>query len=297
MTSRRRFLAALGASALAPSLLRAADRFAAGVPTASPLAGPAGHGGTVPLRGVGVQLYMLRESMKADPARTLARIAELGYQEIEWWGNWGRSPSELRAMLDANGLRSPAAHIDPRDLQPDRLPALLDTAATMGQGTLIVAWTAPAQRDSEAAWQRTAALLSEAGRQAAKHGIRTGYHNHDFEFQRFGSRTGLEILMAETDPAVVDIELDCFWAFKAGHDPIAFLEAHKARVTMLHLKDSDGTAQHAQREVGRGVIDWKRLLSVALANRVGHVFVEMDDPADAWASAGSGRAYLRTLGY
>ncbi len=297
MLSRRELLLALGAGALGPRAVRAAAHAAPHTPGPVDLDDAPLGTSRAPLRGVGVQLYMLRQAMRADPERTLARIAELGYTEIEWWGNWGRTPQQLRATLDASGLRAPAAHIDPRDLQPDRLDALLDAAAAMGHATVIVAWMAPAQRDSAEAWQRTAALLSHAGHEAAKRGMRTGYHNHDFEFQRFGGRVGLEILMTETDPAVVDIELDCFWAFKAGHDPIALLERHRDRITMLHLKDSDGTPQHAQREVGRGVIDWPRLLTVALGGRVTNVFVEMDDPADAWASAGLGRAYLRTLGY
>lgn len=287
MLSRRDLLLALGASALTPALLRAAHAGTA------QLDDPFG----APLKGIGVQLYMLRASMKADPDRTLARIAELGYTEVEWWGNWGRTAQQVRAMLDANGLRSPAAHIDPRDLQPERLGTLLDNAATIGHGTLIVAWMGPEQRNSESSWQRTSAVLSAAGHEAKKRGMRTGYHNHDFEFERFGPRLGIDILMQETDPAVVDIELDCFWAFKAGHDPVALLEKHKDRITMLHLKDSDGSAQHAQRDLGSGVIDWKRVLATGLAHRVSNVYVEMDDPADAWASAGRGREYLRSLGY
>src|SRR5690606_304575 len=132
------------------------------------------------LQGVGVQLYMLRAEMRADPAATLKRIAELGYEEIEWWGEWSVSPTDLRAMLDSHGLRSPAAHIDPAALAPDRLSALLDYADTMGHRSLLVAWTPPEQRKSADDWKRVAATLNEAGATSAASGIRTGYHNHDF---------------------------------------------------------------------------------------------------------------------
>ena len=288
MTSRRDFLLALGASALIPAISSACSPSSGEAADASDATG---------LQGVGVQLYMLRAEMRADPAATLKRIADLGYEEIEWWGEWSVSPTDLRTMLDSHGLRSPAAHIDPAALAPDRLPALLDYAGTMGHRSLLVAWTPPDQRKSADDWKRVAATLNEAGAAAASSGVRTGYHNHDFEFTKFGDRTGFEILVTETDPRYVDIELDCFWAFKAGHDPLTLLRAHADRIQYLHLKDSSGAPEHAQRDIGSGVIAWKPLLEFALSQRVTSVFVERDDPEDPWESAQAGRAYMRTLGY
>lgn len=286
MTSRRDFLLTLAAGALLPAASRSAN--------ASPfLTNSSGRA----LSGVGVQLYMLRSEMRANPESTLARIAELGYDEIEWWGSWERTPTQLKAALDSHGLRTPAAHIDPKDLTSERLPALLDTAGTMGHKILIVAWTAPEQRRNEDDWKRVANMLNEAGASAASSGIKTGYHNHDFEFQRFGNRTGLEILIAETDPRYVDIELDCFWALKAGYAPQVLLRQHRDRISLLHLKDSSGPPQHEQRDIGSGVIDWKPLLASGISQRVQHIYVEQDNPADAWESAKAGRDHLRSIGY
>ena len=249
-----------------------------------------------PLNGVGIQLYMVRQEMRRDPEATIARIAMLGFSEVEWWGAWDRTPVQLRALLDRHGLRSPAAHIDPRDLTRERLPALLETAQVMGHESLLVAWTPPTQRSADD-WKRLAALLSEAGRTASRVGIRTGYHNHDFEFADLGGRTALEILLDESDPAFVSLEVDCFWALKAGQDPRALIERHAARVTHLHLKDSSGAPAHRQLDVGSGVIEWKALLESAVARKVQHVYVEHDEPADAWMSATASLGHLRTLGY
>lgn len=282
MTTRRDFLLAMGATALVPL------SSGAGAP-ATPHA--------VRLAGIGVQLYMLRAQMRADVEGTIGRIASLGYTEIEWWGNWDRTPAQLRELLDRNGLRSPAAHIDPRDLSRERLPALIEAAKTMGHRSLLVAWTPPEQRRTADDWKRVAEMLNVAGTSAAAAGMRTGYHNHDFEFQRLGSRSGFEILIEETDPNFVDIELDCFWAFKAGFQPLALLNAHKDRIKFLHLKDSSGPPAHEQRDLGEGVIQWKPILEAGIANRVTNVFVEQDDPKDAWLSARAGRAYLRGIGY
>jgi sugar phosphate isomerase/epimerase len=248
------------------------------------------------LDGVGVQLYTLRDQMRADPEATLARIAQLGFGEIEWWGDYGRTPVQLRALLDRHGLRSPAWHLSPNLLEPARLDDTIRTAAAMGHRHLIVAWLPQPQRSPEG-FARIGELLSVAGRRLAREGIRAGYHNHDFEFAATGSGTLWDVLLASTDASVVDLELDCYWAFKAGHDPIAMLQRHRDRITHLHLKDSAGAPEHRQVDVGQGVIDWTRLLEVATAGRVRHVFVEHDAPADAWATVQAGRAYLRGLGY
>jgi sugar phosphate isomerase/epimerase len=280
MTTRRDLLRALGAAAVG-SALPAAVR-----------AQPSRRA----LEGMGVQLYTLRADMRRDPEGTLARIAGIGFDEIEWWGEFGRTPQQLRALLDQHGLRAPAWHVPVEALGPERLPRTIETAQVMGHRHLIVAWTAPDQRSAEG-FQRLGNLLSEAGRLAAPAGIRTGYHNHDFEFAPVSDGTLFDLLVAGTDATYVDIELDCYWAFKAGHDPIALLRTLGDRITHLHLKDSAGPPGHRQMDVGAGVIDWRTLLREAVARRVRHAFVEHDEPADAWATASAGLRYLRSIGY
>lgn len=292
MTNRRDFLLALGASALAPSVVRAAERAhlrATGRANPGPSA--------MHLRGVGIQMYMMRDEMRADLDASLARVARLGYEEVEWWGSWGRTPAQLRTLLDGVGLRAPTSHVGSDALEPAALDATLDSAATMGIHTVIVAGMGRGYADDADGWKRAAQLLSAAGAKAAPLGIRIGYHNHDREFRKHGAMSALEILIKESDPATVDFQLDCYWAFKGGADPLAFLKAHKDRIAHLHLKDAAAAAPHAQVDLGKGVIDWKGLISTGIAQRVVTVTLDMDDPADAWASAGACRSYLRGLGY
>jgi sugar phosphate isomerase/epimerase len=287
VTSRRSVLQALGGAALAATAL----------PRALGALDAVRRGGTSrALEGVGVQLYTLRNEMRHDPEGTLREIARLGYTEIEWWGDWGRAPAQLRSTLDGLGLRSPAWHVPVEALEPEKLDATIATAQVMGHKHLIVAWMSPAQRSSDG-FRRLGATLSYAGQKASAVGIRTGYHNHDFEFERIGDQSRWDVLVAATDASYVDLELDCYWAFKAGQDPIAMLRRHRERITHLHLKDSAGAPAHRQVNVGQGVIDWRQLLEVALEGRVRNVFVEHDDPADAWATVRAGREHLRGLGY
>ena len=170
------------------------------------------------LQGVGVQLYTLRNEMRRDPEGTLARIAEIGFSEIEWWGEYGRTPQQLRALLDRHRLRAPAWHLAPEQLEAARLDDTLRTAEAMGHRHLIVAWLPASQRNAEG-FKRIGDLLSNAGRRLATAGIRTGYHNHDFEFARIGNETVWDVLLANTDASVVDLELDCFWPSRPGTTP------------------------------------------------------------------------------
>lgn len=248
------------------------------------------------LTGIGVQLYLLRGAMQRDVEGTLARIAELGFREVEWWGNYGRSPEALRTLLDRNGLTSPAVHVDTRDLAPERLSRTLASAEAMGQRWLVVPWTDAAQRTTEG-YTELAQLLSMAGRAGAPRGVRAAFHNHDFDFAPRDGGTLWEVLARESDPAVVDLELDCYWAFKSGHDPLAVLRAHGNRIVHLHIKDSMGPPEHRMVDAGAGVLDWKAIITEGTARGVRHVYVEHDSPADAWESASAGLGHLKALGY
>jgi len=284
MTTRRDFLLALGASALAPSIAQAAER--------AHRREAARH-----LGGIGIQAYMVRDELKADLDGTLAHIARLGYERIEWWGNWGRTPAQLRTRFDELGLRSPTRHVGSEAFEADKIDETLDAAATMGHDTVIVAGMGRGYADDADGWKRAAALLSAAGAKAAPLGMRVGYHNHSSEFKKRGDRMALEILIAESDPKTVDFQLDCYWSYIGGQDPLAFLKSHKDRIAHLHLKDAAAESPHKQVDLGKGIIDWRTIIATGLAQRVVTVTLDLDDPADTWASAGSARSYLRGLGY
>lgn len=291
MTNRRDFLLALGASTFAPSIADAASAATPAHARARALVS-ARH-----LRGIGIQMYMMRDEMRADLDGSLARVARLGYEEVEWWGNWNRTPAQLRTRLNALGLRTPTSHVGSDALETANLDATLDNAATMGIHTVIVAGMGRGYADDAEGWKRAAGLLSTAGAKAAPLGMRIGYHNHDREFKKHGALSALEILLKESDAATVDFQLDCYWAFKGGADPLTFLKAHKDRIAHLHLKDAAAAAPNRQVDLGKGTIDWKSIISTGVAQRVVTVTLDLDDPPDAWASAGLARSYLRGLGY
>lgn len=229
---------------------------------------------------VGLQLYTLRNELSQDFEGTLARVAELGYKEMEFAGYYGRSASEVRSILDQNGMTSPAAHIQLQALRDD-LEGEVERAAVLGQKYVVVPILPESQRRISD-YQRTADYLNRAGEVCKRSGIKMGYHNHDFEFIELEGRIPYDILLDETDAGLVDMELDLYWIRNAGVDPVAYFENHPGRFSMLHVKDMDEFGRMA--DVGRGEINFAEIFSYADTAGIKHFFVEHDRPGNGLAS-------------
>jgi sugar phosphate isomerase/epimerase len=232
--------------------------------------------------------------MGRDFDATLATVAEIGYDEVEFAGYFDRSPAQVRAALDRNGLTSPATHIGLNEIQAD--PArVFAAAAEIGQRYVVVPSLGRGQRDSLDALQRTAAALNEAGRAAASAGVRVGFHNHDVEFREVEGVRPFDVLLRETDPNLVWFEMDLFWITRGGGDPFTYFERWPGRFPLVHVKDMDNTPQRGMVEVGKGTIDFAAIFARAEQAGIQHYFVEHDNPADPIASIRASYAHLKTL--
>ena len=239
----------------------------------------------------GLQLYTLREAMNGDFEGTLARVAEMGYREMEFAGYYGRSAGQVRQALADNGMTSPAAHIQLQAVR-ENLAAEIDFAAGVGQRFLVVP-SLPGDERSLDDYRRHAATLNRAGEQCREAGLKMGYHNHNFEFETTDGRIPYDILLEETDPELVDMELDLFWIVHAGHDPMAYFANHPGRFSMLHVKDRDASGMMA--DVGGGEIDFAGIFAEADTAGFRHYFVEHDNPGDGFASVAASLNHLREL--
>jgi sugar phosphate isomerase/epimerase len=276
--SRRSFLATVGAAALG-ALAR---------PTgAIPL--PSGA-----IDRVGVQLYTVRSAMQRDVAGTLASVAEIGYRAVEFAGYFDRSPAEIATLLRRHSLTAPSTHIG-YDVLRSGWQRALDDAATIGHEYITIPWIAADERKTTDDWKRVAALFNEGAAQARAAGLRFAYHNHDFEFERMAGVVPFDVLLENTDPALVDFELDIYWIVRAGFDPLDYIARFPGRIRMTHLKDSDGPPDHRMTSVGSGIIDFPRVIAAANEAGASYHFVEHDQPADALASIRSSYAYLAGL--
>jgi sugar phosphate isomerase/epimerase len=264
------------------------------------VSGGSGGGITTPgrskLERVGLQLYTVRRLMQQDVESTLAAVAGVGYREVEFAGYFNRSPLEIKAILDRHGLSAPAAHV-PHTALRDGWRAVLDEARTVGHRYVIVAWMPEEERRTLEDYRRAAALFNRAGAEANAAGFRFAYHNHDFEFESLEGKTPYDVLLAETDPALVAMELDLYWITKAGRDPLAYIARHPGRFALVHVKDSAGPPEHRMVDVGAGVIDFGRIFAERERAGIRHFFVEHDNPADGVASIRASYEYLRQLSF
>lgn len=228
---------------------------------------------------------------------TLARLAEMGYREVEFAGYFGRSPEEVRRLLDQNRLTSPSTHIG-----LDQLPnwdRALDGALARGHRYVTIPWLPENMRGAADGWRRVAAEFNRAGERAKARGLTFAYHNHDFEFNRVEGIVPFDLLLAETDPAFVQYEMDVYWVTKAGGDPLEYIRRHPDRFSMLHIKDSAGPPDHRMVNVGAGTIDFGAIMRLDASQRgtIRHVFVEHDNPTDPFAFAKQSIDHLSRLEY
>jgi sugar phosphate isomerase/epimerase len=240
-----------------------------------------------------VQLYSIRDALKADLPGSLARLVEIGFTSVEPFDILG-GPAGLRAALDANGLRAPSAHVRlGADADLDRI---LDAAATVGVHTVVQAVSPRELWESEDGVATVAEQHNRAAEQAAGVGLRAGYHNHHWELANaVGDRPALERFAELLDPDVV-LELDTYWAAVGGQDVPALLRRLGDRVRLLHLKD--GPISHDNREqlpLGRGAMPVEELVAAAGAAELG--VLEFDDyDGDVFEGLAEGFRYATRLG-
>ncbi|HEX2781419.1 MAG TPA: sugar phosphate isomerase/epimerase [Gemmatimonadaceae bacterium] len=297
---RRTFLTTLGGAALAASGLGALACVSRGGSTAaeSTAAGSMATAGGAKIRPIGVQLYTVRDEMQKDVAATLARVAQIGYTEVEFAGYFDKTPAQIRAILDQNGLTAPSSHVPLQMLQGD-LAGVIAAAKTIGHQYIVCPWLDPSQRGSTTdAWKSFGATLTDIGRRLQQAGLQFAYHNHDFEFKKIGDTVPFEVLLANSDPQLVKIEMDLYWATKGGQDPLAWFAKYPGRFPLVHVKDGRGAALDMA-PVGQGTIDWKRIFAKRDQGGIRHYFVEHDNaaegPGGAFASITTSYNYLRDL--
>src|SRR4029077_11946275 len=188
---------------------------------------------------VGLQLYTVRELMKKDFEGTIAKVAQTGYKEVEFAGYFGKSPQDVRKILDANNLTSPSEHI-PLEAIEKKWPETLEAAHIVGQTFIVCPSIDVSQRKEADGWKRAAETFNRAGESAQKAGIQFAYHNHSFEFEpseALGGKLPYDFLLAETDPKLVKMEMDLCWMTVASRDPVEYFNRYPGRFPLVHVKD------------------------------------------------------------
>jgi sugar phosphate isomerase/epimerase len=245
--------------------------------------------------------------MKQDFEGTLAKVAEIGYREVEFAGYFDHSSQEVKTILDRHALVAPSAHVDYKVLG-DKWPGVLDAAKIVGHKYIVCPWIPEEIRKQPDGWKQAAETFNRAGAASKKAGIQFAYHNHWFEFDPVNGKLPYDTLLEQCDAKLVKMELDLCWITVGRQDPLKYFNRYPGRFPLVHVKDltkiPEASASGGQNfgdslpemtEVGSGIIDWKKIFAQSDKAGIKHYFVEHDNPKNPLESIKISFDYLNRL--
>ena len=243
-------------------------------------------------KDLGIQLYTIRDEVAKNLDNSIAQIAKAGYSQVELYGYdyktrqfFGRSVTQMAALLKKNKLQSPSGHYGIADLlyEPnynwDSWKFLLEDAQRLGNKYVVIPYIDEQHRTADD-FKRITERLNKGGELSKAAGITTGYHNHNFEFDPMGNTTPYEYMLSNTDPQLVKFEMDIYWVEYAGQKTTDWFKKHPGRFPLWHIKDmevsTNGQPKGQTCEVGKGVINWKTIFAHRLEAGAEYTFVEQE---------------------
>ena len=235
---------------------------------------------------IAAQMYTLREFARTpeDLEKTFRKVKSMGYDVVQISGIYPIEYPDLKKMLDDTGLKVCATHIPYEQMRDEPRKVIEDHYLIECKYPAIGGL--PGNYRNAEGYTKFAKEATEVGRKLADGGVFFGYHNHSFELESFGGRTGLQILYEDSDPRYFKAEIDTYWVQHGGGDPAAWIVKLSGRIPLVHLKDMTvrgGTPIMA--EVGEGNLNWPRILEACKKAGVEWYIVEQDtcerDPFDS----------------
>jgi len=198
---------------------------------------------------VGLELYSVRNECKADFPGTLAAVAEMGYQHVEFAGYWGRSAKEVRQMLDDHGLSTCGTHTQLADLQPGKIDATIEFNQIIGNRRIICPWMTGKTR---AEWMAHVQFFNDLAAKLKPLGLQTGYHAHKHDFELIEGEPAWDIFFGNTKPEVI-MQLDTSNCRDGGKDPVDVLRKYPGRCRSIHIKPNGGGPEAV---IGEDKVNW-----------------------------------------
>ena len=205
---------------------------------------------------VGLQLYSVRADCAKDLSGTIAKVAAMGYEGVEFAGYYEHTAEDIRKMLDDNGLVCCGTHTAMDTLSDANLDATIEFNKTLGNKYLIVPWLQPDESNPKQGWLTYAERFNELAEKVKPHGMRVGYHNHAHDFAAVDDTTGWDLLAGNTKPEVI-LQIDTGNALSGGADPIVYLKKYPGRSVTIHIKEYSETNKNAL--IGEGDIPWDQV--------------------------------------
>ena len=270
----------------------------------------------IELDQIGVQLYTVRMAIAKDFDGSLAKVAAAGYKIVELAGfsfddgqvhYFKKTPQELRAALDHDGLNAISTHLNYQFLSPENFPKVLEASKLLGHKYIVCPWIEEEVRKEPDSWTHICDTFNRVGQECKNAGFQFAYHNHWFEFLPVNGKLPYDVLLQGCDPQLVKMEKDLCWITAAGADPLTYFARYPGRFPLVHVKDLKTiphiTAGGPQNfgdtadltEVGSGLIDWKRIFAHSEQAGIKYYIVEHDHPKQPFESIGTSYEYLTKL--
>lgn len=244
---------------------------------------------------IGLQLYSIKELTQKDFLGTLKKVAETGYDGVEFAGYFNTPAKELKKVLNDSGLQPAGSHIGISMLQ-ENLDNVIEYSLEINDPYIICPGIPDEMRNSLDACKRTAELFNKIGIKCRDNGIKFGYHNHSSEFQKHNGEYILDIFAANTESDLMFFELDTFWVEYAGLKSIDFINKYQNRCSILHIKDMKSIEQKINTEIGKGIIDFKEIISLGKKYNTEWYTVEQEEfDIPQLQSIGESLDYLRKI--
>jgi len=232
----------------------------------------------------GLQLYTVRYLLQENLERTIEKVAEFGYKEVESVTALenvtylGETAKRLKRALDNNGLECVSRHIDPIHMEPEIFKTIVEDAHMMGQKYIVMGWVEEIDRVQLEQYYPLIEGLNRSSEICKDAGIQFAYHHHEFEFFDFDGVRPFDLIVNQTDAELMKIEMDFYWMRVAKQDPFEWYDKFPGRFPLCHLKDMGADGDFI--DVGKGSVDFERNLSRIKQAGFKHFFVEHDTPTD-----------------
>jgi sugar phosphate isomerase/epimerase len=228
----------------------------------------------------GIQLYMVRDEMAKDTPGTLKKLGQMGYTQLESFGGdrgmfWGMSNKDFKKMADDNGFTLVSSHYND---EPGGFEKQVEKAAEIGMKYLICPWKGPQKTIDK--FKQFADEFNRNGEICKKHGMRFGYHPHDYPYKKVDGQLPINVLLDNTDKNLVDFEMDFYYTVTEGQDPGAYIKKYSGRFKLCHMRDvlkhrlPPGSKDESACDLGQGIINYPHLLATGIDNGMRYFFVE-----------------------
>ena len=229
---------------------------------------------------IGLQLYSVRDLLNADLNGTLKAVSQIGYNSLEAAGYnpedrtfYGMAPADFAGLTKGMGMTLRSSHTI---FEPDNAEKVCEDAAKAGVDYIIYPFLPEQFRQDLDGFRATADKFNQLGKVARKHGLRFGYHNHNFEFVKMEGQLPYDILLEGTDPSLVVFEVDLYWMTRGGYDPVEYFNKYPGRFELWHVKDMEKSEDMFFAPVGSGRIDFEKIFAEKKTSGMKYFFVEQD---------------------